>query len=702
MDPTNAPSAQMTPTGLSWFNNAMQGLSSAVGGGLNAIGNIPVSPMGTTLGDLTKQYIYDPKRGILPNNLITGRGGLSDQAKLQQDYAQGKISKDEFISKSTEMGLPMVMGLTGGVEAGGEGLVTKEGKALTSTKFNPPDEAGPILDQRGNPIKSPEPVTEPQPMRTGENIQTEAQPQPRPERLPATRTYTPGKVSSADLLENQKRNIQIDGRDIQTPAQVEQINSTLNGYGIKGTGAQQLQMANDKIADLSKQAKQIIANEGGVTSRASLIKQTAQNMSLSGNHAVPGEQVPFTSQSYIDSLYARATGADLTKSITGAPDFIPDTVVADMKKFAAQDAASTFDRTDPTKWTANQATSRFARDAIDTTLDTAHPNASTLNNDMKDLYDAQDALRKQSNLESGAAYKSAMGQQPPLLKRILTNPLAVGAEIVGGMQVAPHLPEIASTLGGGMLAGAKKAYDVLSGGDNANAKQSGQEDNGVMFHVDSVPQDPKTGNYLLPENPGVTPLTPGTPEYTRAQNSLSGGARQFMQNAPQYMSTVNQVNSDVKGGMPLNIMTLFKSAQDVSAYLSDPKSPYAKQLADVGKLNSQFRAAYTAVTGEKPDDSQMLSPGNSAEQFSEKYKEMVKFIHDNFAQFQVPYLQTSEAPQSFNAPGGPQTQYQQPQASPNAASIMGGNMPALNLPPVGLPSLNNAPGGLPAPNFPTQ
>src|SRR5258708_20362854 len=95
---------------------------------------------------------------------------------------------------------------------------------------------GRILPQQ-NPVENPNFPYDNQPNTSVPNQQVSAntnQSQPPLEPPAPEKTYSvPDNIPKSEILENQKRNIQIDGRDIKTPNKVNQINATLNGYGIK-------------------------------------------------------------------------------------------------------------------------------------------------------------------------------------------------------------------------------------------------------------------------------------------------------------------------------------------------------------------------------------------------------------------------------------------------------------------------------------
>lgn len=596
---------------------------------------------------------------VLPNSPTWGQ----DFSQLK-DYISSNVNafkknptaylknSQQQLKQHPEELMPMVIGSLGGdmtsvppdLGAGTHLIQDEKGNFVPNPDYQAPQYAQDTTSADATTSEPGSPESQPQAPESTEPIT----------KPPVTRTYPydpNAPLSSNDQLTNAKRNIQL-GQDIKTPNEAAQVNSTLNGYDINGSATDQLQQVNDKIGDLQKQAQDVVTREGGYTPKSSLVSQITKDVSY-GNTNIPPLQIEGSVNQYIDKVYQQAMGGNVTGDITGVtPDQIPDPVLQKMKTIMNQDSMSTWNQPDPSKWTFAQQISRYARNALDNMLDTSHPNASALNNDMSDLYKAQESLTKGANAESSAAMKAAGQPQPNFIQKAWSNPWirypALAAGIGEGTNIVAGIGKIASSAGG---AAAGLAQNLI--GDLASHDQSKEAGNPNTLlskppHLaGSIPQDDK-GHYQLPPNPGVKPFTPGTPAYTQAQNALPGNAREFMVNAPQYISSANAVQDDVKNGMPLNIMSSFKSSRDVQAYLSNPKSPYAQQLADVGQLNAEFRAAYTQINGTPPDDTQVLSPGDSAQQFQEKYSEMLAFLYNNYSQFQIPYLQTTEAPVSTN------------------------------------------------------
>lgn len=272
-----------------------------------------------------------------------------------------------------------------------------------------------------------------------------------------------------------------------------------------------------------------------------------------------------------------------------------------------------------------------------------------------------------ANLTGGATGTMAAGAGA-LVGGALGGPIGAGIGAVGGRILEPAIGEIGNKILPpitNMVAnnlnkveklgtGAKLVPPFLSSLSTSENQGINNEANGQVqqpIHnniiAPTVKLDEK-GHYTLPQpDPNAKPLTPGTPDYTRAQNALPGDTHKFMTNAPQYANIINAVADDTKT-MPLDILHHFKNNQELNAYMSTPGNPYASQLADVSALNATFTGAYKLVNGASPDANQVLNPGDSAEQFKEKYNAMIKFVDDNYKLFNTPFQQTTETPQNQN------------------------------------------------------
>lgn len=162
---------------------------------------------------------------------------------------------------------------------------------------------------------------------------------------------------------------------------------------------------------------------------------------------------------------------------------------------------------------------------------------------------------------------------------------------------------------------------------------------------------------------------------TRAKDALPGNSMEFMKNAGTYTAVGNVVQNDIKN-LPTGFLNKFKTWSAVQAYYSDPKNPYAGELADLDTMNTQFSAAYNQINGVNPGANQLITAGDSTAQIQAKWTKMMNFIGDTYAQRLEPY-QALTASQGAQQAGGSNIQgptvQQTPAGAPDASAIVGGN-----------------------------
>jgi hypothetical protein len=258
---------------------------------------------------------------------------------------------------------------------------------------------------------------------------------------------------------------------------------------------------------------------------------------------------------------------------------------------------------------------------------------------------------------------NALGKQPAWLKTAET--LGVGAL---GLNELKDLPNQVGTAVGIAQTGLGDVKNLFSKENQAVADQKGIDmgahDPSISRYTKDVNID-NSGHLILsqPTTP-VKTLTPGTPDYVLASNSLSDGKRTFMSNATTLIApAINQLSDDLKT-MPLDIWHGLDSSQKVDNYTSNPKNPYAKQVSDLNNFNSMYKSAYKAITGSDAEATQLLTPGLAPDQFKQRYAAMIQMVNDTYNHFYTPWAQTSEIPGNQGNNGGiaPYTQTTGPQS----------------------------------------
>jgi hypothetical protein len=655
----------------------------------NTIGNLPA---GTTQRG-AKQLGYTP-----PNLSQVGQNIVKQGNEM--------MSNDSNVSGKAATNMVLAGGIgdigeLGALSKGESLIMDAKGNPIHSTpKSSPP--SGTILDSRGNPI-----IISPNPTEMGsykrlspQNIVPNTDPHPRLD-APLEPEYPKVEGNSATSGLPPKEPIAPVTKPV-IPPQPELTAAQQKAFAKSGLDKYQLPVKyGDKRAPLEAIDKSVMANViggnspeeimqnipkaeqkvwGEVTKKAAAIPQVDINQGVIAH--IENNLQDLVKQGIItDTEAAQRLASEKTNIFSKTADPLNPTSISGKNLVELQTGANAAaPKTIPQGMTRpepymNKAIAQGYRDAI-----------GDMSPDIRYSYNQYSSIKRIGEMSSD--FRNTAGKPPGLLDRLKQNPaLTIGAgalalpEAIMGIKAG--LPAIGNAVGTG-LGLASAGVDGLENFFTHENKNYAQDkgDKTSTHNTPIIPQD-ASGRYTLPANPNVTPLTPGTPEYIRANNALPGNSRQFMANSPQYMNTANTVNDDIKAGMPLNLMSKFKSAQDVQAYLSNPSNPYAKQLANIADLDAKFKSAYSLINGTVPGEDQFINPGDSQEQFQEKYNQMIKFIYDNYSQYQVPYLQTTSAPMG-TPQGGGTVPYQQPQQNDDWSGMKQGAIPSVQgLPPIG-------------------
>jgi hypothetical protein len=407
------------------------------------------------------------------------------------------------------------------------------------------------------------------------------------------RTYASGNETSADIAENTKRNLQYtDG--IPSPKTKAQVNATLNGYEITGSLDNQLQGIEDQKGILSKAAQAQVAEDGGTTAKADLLNRMVKDVTYNGSkHNIPSTEAANESSKYLNDVYVRATGGDLTK-INGdiMPPTIPDTIVQKMKTIMGQDASLTFGK-DPTTWSTSQQIARYARNSFDSLLDQSHPEASTLNNDMSDLYKAQDSIMKGANKESTAAQSAILTPS----KSLFGKGYSVAKDLAIGYGSARFLGIDPAKLVSGSIAGAQQLFN---GGANnvpykpedyqvkTDSKYYANQSHILSSSIPRTQQDVKpdqNGNYPVANPQNIfdnnnTPLGMSLSDYTKQNNDFGLKVKQDiilgLQGTPQYATDAQALDTlQTRWKEQPDIQTNYNKASAISSLTAKIKSEVA-------------------------------------------------------------------------------------------------------------------------------
>jgi len=416
--------------------------------------------------------------------------------------------------------------------------------------------------------------------------------------------------SAIDPHEDMMRNLEVDGSDIKTQQQKAQVNATANGYGIKGSQTQQSGLINDAIDTLAKRAKVNIAATGGTIAKSDLINEVAKGIfKVAGQHDIDPNAVMKMAEDTVNNAYARVKGVDANGSYsTEAPDQIPGVDAQDMKTQFNSDSSSTFGK-DPSTWTKAQKTARPARDAVDKLLGEQYPAAKKLNNDMSDLYNAKESLRKGSNTEGTAAKKAYMDQEkatqdaanapkkPNIGSKIIKG---VGATaLVGGLLMGADALSANTPIGYSSATPQNPQGNTQNGSEKQNAPNGknsvGNTSQNITNHGQSVTQTPSNVNSLetdptkvqLDGNGQVNP-----PDYTKVKNSVgqpvlvTDADFQAQGDAIRAQANADPGNKLVQSQAAQNALAL-KTAYDAT---SDFRTQYKKAQPALQQITSTLQS----------------------------------------------------------------------------------------------------------------
>lgn len=375
-------------------------------------------------------------------------------------------------------------------------------------------------------------------------------------------------------------------------------------------------------------------------------------------------------KSVLNDMYDRARAA--TGNTEPVPTHIDTPSLFGIKQgLNSTDAVKDYYNGNPPQNLTDSATVA-SRNAISNIIQKAHPGVAQATKDYGLLQDAVPSIYKATQDEAGnlSPWQKFRGQSP------FAQIGEFGGAVAGTKALLPTIGSVVGAAG----ALAKPAEDSVLGalgytpkGMAADSNYNTQPNKHVA-HNGIVPD--LNNNYNLPvqTTAGTTYMTnaqrqqaeanldPSSPQYvkieqkyqddqTKAAKQLPNNTQSFMLNAPTYMNDINQSNKDLQT-MPRNLLTTLNSTQKWNAYLSNPKNPYAKQVADLGKLNADFIEAYSAINGSFPSamESSLIGAGDSTQQAQEKWSNIIDYVTQ---QYTVPGRQ--DAFMAVNTPAGYQT-----------------------------------------------
>ncbi len=420
-----------------------------------------------------------------------------------------------------------------------------------------------------------------------------------------------------------------------------------------GTQIQGVMAANPKTATLDQIMSDYDTNLGkeGIYRTSNVPKTTVQKMA----------------RSYVTKLYANAKGM---------PDNIAPTEIADadlyqLKQAINQDAQSIFKKiSNGTTITEPEKVILAARQSVDDTLSSLHPEVKELSKMQSHLYDAADSLFK-------AREKEIATVQPGPIEKLMQNPLVkIGGTAlltgVGGYGLG-KLP-LGDLVGGALNLGTKNDTSGATKGmvldTSPSTHLTGDEvkkSTGLTYTSDDYLRDIQSPQYVPGSNfKNSVDTKMAATNALASQNlphetaSFMGGTAQQALNAQAQLKNVNLEGLN-------DVMKRFKTVQDIAAYTSSPDNPYAQDILNLKNANLQYVQAVKDVTGSAPDPKDTIQQGDTAEMIKEKLTAQNKFIKSTYKQYQ-PFW---DARNPTNENTAPTTQ-----------GTMSPSAPAGNLPPI--------------------
>jgi|GEM_PF-7005648 len=312
---------------MNWINNFIQSAGNDVNQAKNAVGGlaksmlgnveneklIPLLPNSPTIGQ-AGNYVANTPISIPLAPGSPSMGTINDFIKGQQNPANPAFTKNN----SNVTPLMMVGGMIGADMGGLRGKASDVDEvaqgandAENSTKLvhdtrlkqgtdNPEMENAPLPSTQENPI--PQPV---------KNVP-----------LPPTQETV--------NMANAKRNIQLNGKQVKTQDDINNVNNAWNQYGGQGTAHEQIQNVfskNGAMAKLGQQANAAINAEGGTTASSDVENAVMDNLTKNTNsQEIGAKNMQQASQQYLDDVYTRAMNGKVTpvtRTVPGTDTFTP-------------------------------------------------------------------------------------------------------------------------------------------------------------------------------------------------------------------------------------------------------------------------------------------------------------------------------------------------------------------------------------------
>ncbi|HEX9059151.1 MAG TPA: hypothetical protein VF941_03135 [Clostridia bacterium] len=417
---------------------------------------------------------------------------------------------------------------------------------------------------------------------------------------PQERTY-PANNQSHLTPSARQRQLPIDGKYIKDASQQQQVNATLDGYGIThGTSFEQLNAAKKQGQMLQDTIENYAKGQQGTINKGQLINDVA--FDFMKNNMYPGQEEYMANQ-LVDSAFKRSAADTMMQTRSVAPDTISAYDAVKMKGRAGDDANSTFTQPDDTKWTDEQRGAHVLWDNLDNQIDSQFPAIKKLNNDQSDLINAQQGLRNGANNE----IKQLAQQNPSFLKKHwkAISGLGVGLGLpltIAGVTVATGLPS------------SKNGFNNESPKGIGNSQTNGNNTNGIapqnniLYHTQSISDGSANVNQTDPVQ--VKPNADGNWSTFDPTQLRDANGKQVIMNETDYKKDTAQI-TDYMNANPGN-STIQTQGQNALAQLKIAYTNSQNALT----LNAKTKQALNSIN----DAQNMLSDKSADPQFTDAFQ----------------------------------------------------------------------------------
>lgn len=393
------------------------------------------------------------------------------------------------------------------------------------------------------------------------------------------------------------------------------VQSTVDNFVQGNTATQKYANLQPAMDSFGSQIQGIMATNPKVAPMAQIMSDYDKNLNSMGIYRTTASSkgaVQKAAQKYISQLYNNATGAPDSMDVTS----IPDSALYQLKQGANQDAKSIYKKIDNgTSLSDKDNAILAARQTIDDTLSSLHPDVKQLSTMQSHLYDAADPIYDARSAELASADKLAANPPPPfsmtellggksatLLPPIIKRP--VDAAFRGDMRALAPLGGVALA-GAGYAAGQATKNDITNtGGNSQNQIPDNNSDNQAHSNIQSITdynKDVKSPTYIpdvgeIGDSAG-NPLQMDTGTYNTQNAALTAQANALEQQVKLGIPSA-QAQLDAVTRSQAALKTKYDTTQGLIAAHTDTTNK-VQGLLDAKSLIANANPTWLQVLGGK-------------------------------------------------------------------------------------------------------